>query len=284
MPLMKRFLEEEGRNRSVYFHLYGQEGTGRKSRIQEFCKDAGRSLFVMDGRLLEEENQELLGDILRECRIYGAFLLVREFRPEWLKDSWHRGLFRWMAQESGVLFTTGTEGLYPHTCPEGVAALELEIPLPDFAGSCRLWEAEFARQGCAELSALEWANKFVFTPGQIREAVAAAKQYAMKDGHAETVSREDMRKGCYHLLRGGMGKKAARIRPCYTWEELVLPPGQKRKLRDACNQAACRKKIYETWGFGKKIAYGRGDFRDFCRPAGYGKDHGGPGDGFRAVS
>lgn len=271
VPLMESFLEKEGRDRPVHFHLYGQEGTGRKSRIQEFCKDAGRSLFVMDGRLLEEENQELLGDILRECRIYGAFLLVREFRPEWLKDSWHRGLFRWMAQESGVLFTTGTEGLYPHTCPEGVAALELEIPLPDFAGSCRLWEAEFARQGCAELSALEWANKFVFTPGQIREAVAAAKQYAMKDGHAETVSREDMRKGCYHLLRGGMGKKAARIQPCYTWEELVLPPGQKRKLRDACNQAACRKKIYETWGFGKKIAYGRGISVIFAGPPGTGK-------------
>ena len=271
-PLMERFLGQEEGRRPVWFHLYGLEGSGRKSQILQFCKSRERSVLSVDVRILEEENQELLGDALRECRIYGAFPMICGFDPAWLGSSRYRQeLFRWMAREAGVVFTTGAEALCPHSCPEGVAALELAVPLPDFAGSCRLWEKEFRRQGCIGLDAREWANKFVFTPGQIREAVAAAKQYAMKDGHAETVSREDMRKGCYHLLRGGMGKKAARIRPCYTWEELVLPPGQKRKLRDACNQAACRKKIYETWGFGKKIAYGRGISVIFAGPPGTGK-------------
>ena len=271
VPLMKRFFEEEGRARPVYFHLYGQEGTGRKSRILEFCRDLGRSLFVMGAKVLEEESPELLGDVLRECRIYGAFLLIRDFSAEWLRGSaYRRSLFLWLAEEAGVLFTTGAVPLYPQTCPDGAACLELEISGPDYMESCRLWEREFERQGLGGLGAAEWANKFVFTPGQIREAVAAAKRHAMKEGK-EGADRGDMQRGCYHLLRGGMGKKAVRIQPCYTWDELVLPPYQKRKLRAACSQASYRKQIYELWGFGRKISYGRGISVVFAGPPGTGK-------------
>lgn len=269
--VMQQFLEEAEAGKPVYFHLYGSRGIGKRSRILEFCKSLNRSLLIIDGRILMEDNQALLGEALRECRIYGAFLLIRDLPSDWFADSLHREkLFAWMGEEAGVLFTMGEQPLKYGRYLEGVSYLELKLAMPDFAESCSLWENRLALNGCTSLRPEEWANKFVFTPGQIKEAVEQAIRYAKTDGRS-IPEREDMQKGCYHLLRGIMGKRAARIPACYTWEELILPSFQKQKLRDACNQAACRKQVYESWGFDKKIAYGKGVSVVFAGPPGTGK-------------
>lgn len=285
VPVMERFLTEAPSNRPVWFHLYGNRGSGRKSRILEFCRIQGRSLLILDGRILEEENQELLGAALRECRIYGAWLMIRNLSGNWFIPSLHREkLFGWMGEEAGVIFTVGEEGLQLEGYPEAFSWLELELPLPDYAQSCRLWkrafdelpkekipgEESFEGKGFHELCPEEWANKFVFTPGQIKEAVSQSLRCARSEGRSAP-KRTDLQRGCYHLLRGGMGKRAIRIPANYTWEELILPTLQKQKLRDACNQAACRKWVYENWGFDKKIAYGKGISVVLAGPPGTGK-------------
>lgn len=271
VSVMERFYEETYPVQPVCFHLYGKRGIGRKSRILEFCKRQNRSLLILDEEILLEENQRLLGAALRECRIYGAFLLVRNLPADWFAESLHRAKwFRWICEEAGVFFIAGEEPLQTGAYLEQVSYLELELPMPDFAESCELWEQRFTQMGCAYLKPQEWANKFVFTPGQIKEAAEQAFRYAGAEGRS-VLERADLQRGCYHLLRGCMGKKATRIRACYTWDELVLPPYQKQKLRDACNQAASRKHVYETWGFDKKIAYGKGLSVVFAGPPGTGK-------------
>ncbi len=271
VPEMEQFLKEADPDEPVYFHLYGNPGIGKKSRILEFCKRQERSLLILDGRILTEENQELLGAALRECRIYGAFLMIRDMPQGWSANSLYREkLFQWMGEEAGVLFTTGVQPLKPGEYPGDFSCLELELVMPDYKESCALWADRFARKGWMHLEPEEWANKFVFTPGQIKEAVEQAARSAKAEGRS-LPERRDMQRGCYHLLRGGMGKRAARIEACYTWEELILPPLQKQKLRDACNQAACRKEVYESWGFDQKIAYGKGISVVFAGPPGTGK-------------
>lgn len=271
VPVMERFYEEAYHKRPVYFHLYGNRGIGKKSRIIEFCKRQNRSLLILDGEILFEENQRLLGAALRECRIYGAFLFIQDIPADWFVKSLHRKKwFRWICEEAEVFFTAGEEPVQTGAYLEQISYLELELPMPDFTESCHLWEQRFRQMDCAQLKSREWANKFVFTPGQIKEAVEQALRYAKAEGRS-VLERVDLQRGCYHLLRGGMGKKAARIRACYMWEELILPAYQKQKLRDACNQAANRKHVYEAWGFDKKAAYGKGISVVFAGPPGTGK-------------
>ncbi len=269
--LMERFYKEVNHHQPVYFHLYGNQGIGRKSCILEFCKKQERSLLILDKEILLEENQRLLWAALRECRIYGAFLLIQDLPINWFTEALHRKKwFQWICNEAGVFFTTGEEPLQTGDYLKSVSYLELELPMPDFMESCQLWENYFIQSGCENLEAKEWANKFLFTPQQIKDAVEQAFHYAWKEGRTK-IERMDLQRGCYHLLRDSMGKKAAKIRACYTWEELILPPYQKQKLRDACYQAANRKQVYETWGFEKKIAYGRGISVVFAGPPGTGK-------------
>lgn len=269
MSVMERFLTEAPTHKPVWFHLYGSKGIGKKSRILEFCRKQERSLLILDGRLLTEENQELLGAALRECRIYGAWLFIRDLPDNWFVASLYREkLFEWLGREAGVIFTAGEPAVYPGAYQAAFSWLEIELSMPDFAESCLLWE--HVLKGIGGLCPEEWANKFVFTPGQIKEAAAQAVRYAQAEGRS-VPERKDLQRGCYYLQRGGMGKRAVRIPASYTWDELILPSLQKQRLRDACNQAACRKWVYENWGFGRKIAYGKGISVVLAGPPGTGK-------------
>lgn len=271
VSVMEDFYENAPLQKPVWFHLYGKKGIGRKSRILEFCRNKNRSLLIVDAGILAEENQELLGDALRECRIYRAWLLIENLQDDCFIQSLHRKkLIEWMGMEAGVMFTCGEKNLHPGNYAEKFSFLETELPMPAYEESCRLWE--YMLRNCAgeEIRAEEWAGKFVFTPGQIKEAISQAMQYALRDGR-KLLNRNDLQKGCYYFLSDGMGKKAVKIPAGFTWEELILPAYQKQKLRDACNQAALQKWLYEKWGFGKKITYGRGISIVFAGPPGTGK-------------
>lgn len=271
VPLMERFLQKQETDTNIYFHLYGNKGIGKKSRIREFCRKQKRALIIIDGRILEEENQELLSDVLRECRLYGAFLLIQNLSLDWFgKGLYQKRVFQRILKEAEILFTVGEEAVYTEAYLQEAAFLEIELPMPGFKESCDYWEMELAKKNALVLKPEEWANKFLFTPGQIREAVSLAEAYAFK-GNRESLTKEDLQRGCYHMLREGMGKKAVRIEASYTWEELVLPTYQKQKIMDACNQAANHKWVYETWGFNKKISYGTGISIVFAGPPGTGK-------------
>lgn len=283
IPVMECFLTDAPLDKPIWFHLYGNRGSGRKSWIFEFCRSQKRALVMLDGRILVEENQELLGIALRECRIYGAWLLIRNLPETWFTASFYRQrLFQWIGEEAGVIFTIGERPLHPDGYLDAFSALELPLLMPNYEESCLLWKHAFEELSLdkdiltaklEELHPEEWANKFVFTPGQIKSAVKQAVQCVRSEGR-KILERKDIQKGCYYLLRDGMGKRAVRIPANYTWEELILPPLQKQRLRDACNQAACRKWVYENWGFDKKIAYGKGISVVFAGPPGTGKTMG----------
>ena len=49
VPVMERFMESQAGGGPVLFHLYGPKGSGRKSRILEFCSRRERPLLILDG-------------------------------------------------------------------------------------------------------------------------------------------------------------------------------------------------------------------------------------------
>lgn len=268
---MERFLEDVSAQKPVWFHLYGKRGIGKRSRIKELCRKKKRSLLVIDAQMLAEEENDLLENLLRECRIYGAWILIRNLWETWFTPSLRREkILSRLGSEAGVIFTVGDKSLQPNEYEEAFFRFELELPMPDYQESCRLWKDSFEKFCAGHLQPEEWANKFLFTPGQIREAVFQASAAVRAEGR-EQIQRTDLQKGCYKILGGGMGKRAVRIPATYQWDELILPPYQKQKLRDACNQAANQKRVYENWGFHQKIAYGKGISVVFAGPPGTGK-------------
>jgi SpoVK/Ycf46/Vps4 family AAA+-type ATPase len=59
--------------------------------------------------------------------------------------------------------------------------------------------------------------------------------------------------------------------PARTWDDLVLPPEPLSLIKEACSQFRHRETVYEKWGFGRKLPYGRGLSLLFSGPPGTGK-------------
>ena len=75
----------------------------------------------------------------------------------------------------------------------------------------------------------------------------------------ETVVRrealeEQIRRSCTSQF----GKNATRLRSPFTWEDLMIDEKGEKLLKYAANRVRFRKTVYDDYGFGKKLPYGRG--------------------------
>jgi SpoVK/Ycf46/Vps4 family AAA+-type ATPase len=103
---------------------------------------------------------------------------------------------------------------------------------------------------------LELSAKFRFEPGQIRRASEFAANTALMSGGA--IDSAILHHACYRQTTHSLDRLATRLTPRYTWEDIMLPPAQKKLLQHACAHVKHRHRVYEQWGFGQKISYGTG--------------------------
>jgi SpoVK/Ycf46/Vps4 family AAA+-type ATPase len=68
-----------------------------------------------------------------------------------------------------------------------------------------------------------------------------------------------------------LGALADRLVPGYGWDDIVLPDDVMQQVRELAGQVAARTQVYERWGFGQRLARGRGIAALFSGPSGTGK-------------
>ena len=66
-------------------------------------------------------------------------------------------------------------------------------------------------------------------------------------------------------------KLTRKIEPKQGWDDIVLPPDQEAQLREICDQARYRHLVMDTWGFNRKLSFGKGLNVLFSGPPGTGK-------------
>ncbi len=276
----------------LLFYLRGQPGTGRRTLARHFCRREGRPLLLADLSALFQQGmswEEILLHVCREAAIRGAALAIEGFelllsREEVLSDGEQttvkktaastlhiRMLLERAARICDRLFLLSAAPWQPEISCAPWRRVELALDVPDTAGRLRLWRhylAEVSLDPSVDLETL--AIKFALTPGQIAAAAGEAVGLARWEG-AETMDEGLLHRACRAQLSHSLGQKASRVNAAYTWEDLILPPEQKRRLKNACAQVEYRHRVYDQWGFGKKVAYGRGLSMLFTGPPGTGK-------------
>ncbi|MEG0780738.1 MAG: ATP-binding protein, partial [Oscillospiraceae bacterium] len=275
------------------FYLKGESGAGRRTLARHFCQAMERPLLVADiAALLQEPHWETaVLSVCREALIRNAFLAFSSFEllqePEDAPpvredeepmaranrtDSYRLYLailLRRAARVSSMLFLLSPR---PWKAGESCAPyqrMELALDMPDTGGRILLWNHALEGVALAEdihLPAL--AAKFALNPGQISAAAAEARRQMSWEG---ALTDDLLHRACRAQLSHGLGKKASKVNAAYTWEDLILPPEAKQQLKNACNQVEYRHQVYDNWGFGKKVAYGRGLSILFTGPPGTGK-------------
>ena len=274
---MEDYLRQAVGERTTFL-LQGQGGAGRRTLARALAGRLGTPLLTADGRFLSgEEGSTFRRDLLRETLLQqcpvcltGLDEAAQAARTDRQAGEFLTALLR-DAAVCGCSFLVTEEDWVPAGGAEGWRAVPVALPLPELEESRRLWAGCLAETPLAEpLDPDRLAGKYRLTPGQMKGALETAVSLARWQG-LPGVDGECLDRGCRGQLRHALGDKARKVETVFTWEDLILPRSAKELLRSACGQMRCRRQVYGTWGFGRKLAYGAGLSMLFSGPPGTGK-------------
>jgi SpoVK/Ycf46/Vps4 family AAA+-type ATPase len=148
----------------------------------------------------------------------------------------------------------------------------VELTFPAVPARAVEWERWLdGRCDDAPAWASELASQFRLTSGQIRAAVELATIQGMTRREPSKLSLSALAAACRAQSNHKLGELAARISPRYGWADLILADDKIAHLREICNHARHTHRVYGTWGFAKKMSYGKGLSALFTGSSGTGK-------------
>ncbi len=273
--------QPELNTQNVVFHIYGPYGSEKPMLAEAICHDLGIPLItgdlgkIIDGQMLFEKTLELLG---REAVLQPAAVCLDNFDcllADTEKYHFHlKSALETIRRFSRLTFLFSSKPWKPQGLLNGRICIEIGFPMPDAEDRKYLWE--YHLNGHHRLSPdvdfTELANKFRFTSGQIHDATMAAQNLALwrspEDG---MIVMEDLYAACRVQSNQKLITLARKIDPKYTLSDIVLPPDQLAQLKEIGNQSKYRHIVYGTWGFDRKLSYGKGLTALFGGPSGTGK-------------
>ncbi|MEU6535380.1 AAA family ATPase [Streptomyces sp. NPDC047000] len=263
---------------SLVVYCQGPYGVGRQSAASVCSAHWQAPLLAVSADLLAqrpaEEFDALVRSVDREARLQGAIMYWEN--TDALLDEKGRSrlasLLSVLAAHPAPAFLAGSVRWEPSGVPRGMTFVRLEFPAPGHAERIRLWETAL---GTADRSALDLAalaGRFRLTGGQIRDAVVTGRNLAhARAPGAPRITQDDLYAACRLQSNRGLAELAQRITPHYGWDDIVLPADRMEQLRETADQVRYRALVYESWGFERKLANGRGLAVLFAGPSGTGK-------------
>jgi hypothetical protein len=262
-------------------YCQGSYGTGRRTAAAAWCRALGVPLLTVAGRWLAAleapECAALARLIDREARLQGALLYWQDFDAVLAADrAAHLAALQPLLDTlPGPVFLAGNTPWEPSDARRDVAFVRLAFPQPSTGERARLWRAALAQEASSVQPGLDLATvagAFRLSGGQIRDAAATAGHLAAaRDPAAPRIVEADLHAACRLQSNRGLAALATRIDPRYGWDDIVLPARQLAQLHDVHDQVRYRALVYETWGFDRRLALGKGLVVLFAGPPGTGK-------------
>ncbi len=257
--------------------LSGPEGAGRKSLVYGAARELGCGvLHVLCDRLP--------GDVAELTRVSRA--LVREailFRAVPLLDgidALAADVDMGRADRGGVVdrVLDGFVGPVAATClrrdsrPLALSRglVMVDVPVPGEAARAELWRRALGA-AAAHLDFDRAAARYPVTGGLIERASESALARAHGRGAGEQVTEEDIHVGLRSTLDVKLSTLGVRITWRQNWDDLVLPDDSLQEIREFIARVRHRRRVYEEWGFARKMAKGLGLSALFAGPPGTGK-------------
>lgn len=263
-------------------YLFGMKDSGKTQMIAQYSRKCGhdicfldihRLVYMLDKNLLDGTLEEFCYDIQLQLTVKKAWICLYFIDAEfWSKESNRQviaTLIELLQAKDSILFITGEQAV--NLAKHYAGIWELALDMEDLAGNLQAWETFGACYPLAEDIKLDFfANTFQFSIQQIERIFRNADRQRIIKRRSK-IQREDIKESCIWETNTNGGHMITVMDTGYRWEDLVLPDRQKEQLRAACNRVLYRQKIYDTWGFGQKVPYGRGVSMIFSGPPGTGK-------------
>jgi hypothetical protein len=261
--------------------LEGRYGAGRGQAAEVVCQELGLSLLRVDMKaimasteLLHKTTQALvLQQRLLDAAIYlenGEALFDKEGHP--LPEA-HR-IIPPLTQGGGLVFFACTPSTSWQELLRGQRCLAFHFGEPDYTHRQRLWETYLTQTGnlapARDIESL--ANRFILTPGQIKDAVNAASDYSHLHGEPVGTPRFEVLMNAARAQSGqSLGNLAPKVVTAHGWDDLVLPPATLKRVKEIAAAIKYRHVVYAQWGFERRVASGKGLKVLFTGASGTGK-------------
>jgi hypothetical protein len=148
----------------------------------------------------------------------------------------------------------------------------------DYEARLREWQMRLAGHACSPqiheaLPAL--AGKFELETGAIEAATRGALGLATaRDAARPEISVDDLYASARARSAPILSSLARKVVDQKRWEDLILEPDPLAQLHELCGMVEHRHRVYDEWGFGKKLSNGKGVVSLFAGQSGTGKTMG----------
>jgi MoxR-like ATPase len=242
--------------------LVGPPGSGRAAVASALCARVGLRAVALEAELLPERAHARRG-VLRVLEREAVLL-----RLAYVVDADRTAVGEDMAAAFGPALIVATAG----PPPLRRAWLTARVPAANAAGQRALWRQALGKRAAELDGALDaTVATFDFGPDAIADVAAAAEHRALLEGSGAGALARAIRDGCRERAGQPLAGLADRIEPTATWDDLVAPDDVVRSLREVADQVAHRTRVYDDWGFGPRLARGRGITALFSGQSGTGK-------------
>ena len=151
----------------------------------------------------------------------------------------------------------------------------VKIERPNYEERLTEWRGLLELTPCAPEVADELptiAGKFELDTGAIDAAVLSARGLATtRDAAAPVIAVDDLYAAARTRSAPILSSLASKVTERKRWEDLILEPDPLAQLREICGMVEHRHRVYDEWGFGKKLSNGKGVVSLFAGQSGTGK-------------
>jgi SpoVK/Ycf46/Vps4 family AAA+-type ATPase len=144
-----------------------------------------------------------------------------------------------------------------------VSSISFDVAKPSASEQWEAWRAALGRRAGDRPARL--AGQFDLDLAAIRRLTAQVKSEEEEGGE------DSIWEACRRAVRPGLDGVALRLDARATWDDLVLSPDETDLLRQVADQVGQRSKVYDEWGFRRKMNRGLGVTVLFAGESGTGK-------------
>lgn len=260
--------------------LVGAAGTGKSSLAYEHLVFPGRPALEVHAESVLRPVEGASGRIAalrRDARMLGAPLLIdladADQEDPALADGYRQLAEVAAGHPHGAVVTARDAASWFVSLLDQAAVAHL--PLPTKEQRLTLWRRGLAVEAVADVGdeVLEAAARYPLSGGAIARAslaaVAAAQAGGGRRGGRPRV--EDVVTACRAQLTPRLSGIATRIVTTFTWDDLIIPEESAERLHEIVAYARHKTQVFDTWGYGRLLPYGRGLSVLFSGPPGTGK-------------
>ncbi|MBN8592374.1 MAG: ATP-binding protein [Anaerolineae bacterium] len=259
-------------------YFQGPAGYGKETVAEACCQLRGQTILTIDGTAFLRQAKSEWNDLLARIRLVArlhqsvmywerADLLCRELGAVFMAAIVD------CTKATGLCILSGETYWPAEQIAEEMAFFPIQFDLPTYPERLRLWRQMVGQEvGFAAGQLENLASQFRLSPGQISQAVRAARDMARLRGVVNpTPTPSEIYAACRAQLDQHMADLGQKITPRHGWTDLVLPAEPHAHLRALCDAVRSRGKVLDEWGFDGKLTVGRGINALFAGPSGTGK-------------